>query len=304
MKEYVKKRVKMIMFLGTVGALSFSLVAKPVLKTIKAYVNPGMSYTLNGEKVLNGVQTITYDNKTYVPIADVAKILGIETKFENNTLALTTSRGTLATKSWATTTDGAYKITPETTGTVSIKEAVIKDIKAENKLVTVLKAGAEDKTENYTILNITDVTKILRENDTKTYTLSDLKSDMKVSVKHSSVTTSTLPIQTVAFEIKILALASEEDKDDDKEDKDEVKTFFKDARIVEVNNKDKYIVIESGKKGNLKIAFSNKTKVKFENAKKQPNANALKEGQIADIKVESSNEGGLQILEITVKSSK
>ncbi|MDF2613918.1 MAG: hypothetical protein K0S71_1704 [Clostridia bacterium] len=398
MNQYFAKKLKAVAFFGTIGVLSFTLVAKPAMKSVKAYVNPAISYTLNGEKVLADSKTIAYDNKTYVPLADVAKILGLQTQFNNNTVTMTTSPQQITTSTTTsgtiqtnpTTTSGAFVVTPTTTGTVEIAKAIIKEVKVESKTVTIYKAGTEDKTENYTILNISDatkitsesdtkayaladlkagmevsvkhstvvssavppqteafeikmlaqkveiakaiikevkvesktvtiykegtedkaenytilnisdVTKITSESDTKAYTLADLKAGMEVSVKHSTVVSSSVPPQTLAFEIKMLGQKTEEDKDDEKKE-----TLLKDAKIIEVNNSGKYIVVQGGAQegGQLKISFGNKTKVKYEGAKKQPNANSLKAGQIADIKFETA-EGKSTILEIIVKESK
>ena len=292
MNKLFTKRMKTIAFFGTIGVLSFTLVAKPAFKAVRAYINPTISYTLDGEKVLKNAKTITYDNKTYVPLADVAKLMGLQTRYQNNTIIMTTKP--------QVTTDGAFQITPQTTGTVTIPKAIIKEVKVESKTVTIFKAGAEDKTENYIILNISDITKIVKERDTKTYALTELKTGMEVSVKHSNIITSSLPPQTTAFEIKMLTQKLEDDKDveDDKDDVDNKQTSLKDAKIVEINNSGKYIIIEGVTKDGkpFKILFDNKTKVKYEDSKKQPNTNALKAGQIADIKLE-----GARILEMMVK---
>jgi hypothetical protein len=305
MNQLFTKRMKALAFFGTISILSLTLVAKPALKKIKAYVNPTITYTLNGEKVLTDTKTITYDNKTYVPLADVAKLMGLQTKFENNTVIMTkttTPAIVVTPEVKPPTTTGAFVVTPETTETVEIAKAIIKEAKVESKTVTIYKAGDADKIENYTILNISDATKILHESDTKVYTLADLKAGMEVSVKHSKVTTSSLPPQTAAFEIKILAQKGDEDKDDEKEE-----ITLTGVKILEVSNSGKYITVEGGTEegGQIKITFDNKTKVKYEGAKKQPNANALKVGQIVNVKLERSKTAATssdaKILEITVK---
>lgn len=294
MNQLLIKKMKTIAFFSTMGVLSFTLMAKPTLKTIKAYLNPAISYTLDGESVLKNAKTITYDNKTYIPLADVAKLMGLDTKFKNDTVIMTEKPDaglTIPKTKTPITTGSAFEITPETTATVVVKQATIKEIKTENKTVTIFKPGDADKTESYIILNISDVTKIVKEEDKKVYTLADLKAGMDVSVKHSKITSSSLPLQTVAFEIKILAPDKEEQRS------------LNDVKIIEVNNSGKYIIVEDQKAegGQLKISFDNKTKVKYQDAKKQPNVNALQAGQTADIKL-AGDTLQAKIIEITVKS--
>lgn len=299
MQKIFKKRKNMILFLIAMGLLSCSIAAKPTLKTVKAYLNPTMVYTLDGQKVLQNTSTITYGDKTYVPLAEVAKIMGLEMKLENNIVVMTT-KGDQSAVPAPVTTGSAVQITPDTAGSVFINKAFVKEIKVESKTVTVHKDGREDKTENYVVLNISDITKILREGDDKLYALGDLKEGMPVSVKHSSVTTSSLPLQTTAFEIKMLAQNAAELQKGLAE--------LKDAKILEVNNGSKYIVVISkdSKSGQLKLLFSNKTKVKYEGLTKQPNINALKAGQIVDIKLDgavAADAPEAKILEIVVKNT-
>lgn len=210
MNQLFTKKMKAIVFLGTMGVLSFTLVAKPALKTIKAYINPSISYTLDGQKVLGDVKTITYDNKTYVPLADVAKIAGLQTKFENNTIIMT--KGTIALPQLPA---------PQTTTPATV-------------------------------------------------------------VVPAPVTTPQV------IDVK------------------EVITSYENVKIVQVDNSGKYIIIQAEGK-QIKALFDNKTKVNYEDSKKQPNANSLKAGQTVDIKLASttaSSEGSVvKILEIKVKDN-
>ncbi|WP_070000289.1 hypothetical protein [Cellulosilyticum sp. I15G10I2] len=301
MKQLTKK-IKSGVFLGTLVAVSFTLTAKPALKTIKAYLNPTISYTLNGEKVLEDTKTINYDNKTYIPLADVAKIMDMQIKLENNTMIMTTKTATQP---------------GEEKESVLIPEAIIKAVDAAHKKVIILKKESEDKIENYIVLNISDQTKISHEENKKVYTVEDLKTDMRVSVTHAKEMTYSLPPQTSVFEIKMLTVdtgkteeekddADKKDKEDDedeKDDKGEKQTTLKNVRIIEVNNGAKYIVVEAAAKdkGSFKIAFDNKIKIKYEGEKKQPNVNALKAGQMIDIKIGNSDSELFKILEVTVK---
>ncbi len=297
MNKLFTKRIRGLAFMGTLIVVSFTLAAKPTLKTIKAYLNPTISYTLNGEKVLKDTQTITYNNKTYVPLAEVAKLMALQVKLENNTVVMTTKsseQGSLEREEFI------------------IPRAIIKQIDSTHRKVTILRVGNEDKIENYIVLNISNQTKIKYEDNDKVYNIEDLKRDMEVGVKHSKTITFSNPPQTEAFEIKILSQKDKEDqeeenKEESEKEKTEKQTILKDIKIVEVNNSEKYIIVEAAEKQGtqFKLSFDHKTKVKYEEAKKQPHANALKAGQVADIKIEGSMTSlntAAKILEITVKS--
>lgn len=300
MNKLFTKKMRTLVFLGTMGALSLTLAAKPALKTVKAYVNPAISYTLNGEKVLADSKILTYDNKTYVPLADVAKLLGLQTQVSNNTISLTASQLALpaSVTTAPVTTDSVIDVTPIPADAVVVPKATIKEVQADAKTVTILKDGTEDKTENYIVLNISDATKIINQADQKAYALTDLKAGTAVAVKYSNVTTTSAPTQFAAYEITVL------DPNAADKDQQEVKTekvALKGVKIAQVSNSGKYIVLEGQ---DLKIAFGNKTKIKFEGAKKLPNANSLKAGLIVDIEFEktvSKDTTTAKIVSITVK---
>lgn len=71
--------------------------------------------------------------------------------------------------------------------------------------VVVGKNDSPEEITSQTILNVTDETFIHHEKNKMLYTVEDLEKGMKVSVKHSPIMTLSLPGQTAAFEITILA---------------------------------------------------------------------------------------------------
>lgn len=71
--------------------------------------------------------------------------------------------------------------------------------------VVVGKNDSPNEITSQTILNVNDDTSIHHEKNKMLYTVKDLEKGMKVSVKHSPIMTMSLPGQTTAFEITILA---------------------------------------------------------------------------------------------------
>ena len=221
-KKLLSKRV-----VATVAAMSLiavPLVAKPVMKKITAYLNPTISYAYDGDKILNGVNSITYENKTYVPVSEFTEALGKDLSYKNGKIIITSK--------------------VEDQKQIIIDKATIKEINKKDNQVAILPAGSEDRYENYIILNVGPNTLLRHEKIKIRVVLDDLKAGMEVKVAHSLLSTASLPSQTNAFDIMIYADNTEADTEDISQDH-KIST----GTVKEVLSKDKQVVIlPAGKK--------------------------------------------------------
>lgn len=194
--------------IGTSLLVSTSIIAAPMLKEIKAYLNPSIQYTLDGKSILENTQTISYNNRNYVSVADLANALGLEVSYKNNTVTFTSSKEEV----------------------ITISEATIKEILPDSNQIVVLPSGAEDTPAHYLTLNINSETIIKDTESVHTYTLEELKEGMTLSVEHSSAMTRSLPPQTVAYTITLL-------------DKNPTYTLLTNMSIVSINEAEDYFII-------------------------------------------------------------
>lgn len=182
-KKLLSKKV--IAIVATMSLVSVPLVAKPIMKKITAYLNPTITYIYDGKEILDDVNSITYGNKTYIPVSEFAKALGKDVRYKNGKIIITSK--------------------VEDVKQIIIDKAVIKEIDKQNNQVTILPAGRKDSYENYIILNVGSDTFLRHEKLKKIVVLDDLEVGMEVKVAHSLVSTSSLPPQTNAFEMMIYA---------------------------------------------------------------------------------------------------
>lgn len=180
-KKLVSKKV--IGFVVAMSLMSVTLVAKPVMKKITAYLNPMITYDYDGEEILEDINAITYENKTYVPVSEFAKALGKDVSYKNG-------------KIYISSKDKEVK-------QIVIDKAFIKEVNKENNQVTILPANSKDSYENYIVLNVGPDTLLRHEKIKKRIVLNDLEVGMEVKVAHSLMSTFSIPPQTSAFEIMI-----------------------------------------------------------------------------------------------------
>lgn len=265
----LSKKLK-ITLIGTSLLLGTSLVAAPHLKNVKAFLNPTITYTLDGNVILKGTNTLNYNNKNYVSVAELAKALGLEVSYKGNTVSFTTSKNDTPTDK------------PTLSDDITIAKATIKQISMDDKQVTILPDGQTDTPINYIVLNIGDNTVIKHILNKAIYTLSDLSEGMSISVTHSNAMTRSLPPQTATFTLTILEETLEAAPE----------SITLDNRVVvEVNHKENYFVVvpqgADAKDINNQtiIRYDQKTKLTFANSKKQPNINSLKVGSLVTLHV-------------------
>ena len=175
----------------------------------------------------------------------------------------------------------------------TIKKAVIKDVEEDDRTITILPEGKDNRPENYIILDIGKGTQLAHETIKKVVTLDDLEEGMLVKVVHSSAVTKSLPPRTAAIEVIVLKengdLISddyEDDFDNDFDDDTIYETDIENAKIMEINHGKKYMVVQNNG-GTYTVKFNNKTKVEFDDDDdRKANVNSLKIGQSVDIELE------------------
>ena len=192
MNKKIQKGLKLLMIGTVIGALSIPVIAKPALKKIEAFLNSSLTYVIDGKEVMKDVDAITYKDRTYISLAELSEALGKEITYDNGVITITTQKN----------------VTPQETlpEYMTIEKALIKDVDLANGKVTILPEGKEDLVENYIVLNIDPETVSVRHELLKIgLTAQDLVPGYEVSVKHSPIMQPSLPPQTPAFEIIILA---------------------------------------------------------------------------------------------------
>lgn len=265
---FLKSKNLPFIIVGTSLLVCTSLIAAPVLKEIKAYLNPSIQYTLDGEAILDGTKTISYNNKNYVSVADLANALGLEVSYENNTVSLTSPK--------------AEVVTVPQTEVVTIPQATIKEVLMDSNQIVILPEGAEDMSTNYLVLNISTETTIKDTASEHTYTLKDLKEGMTLSIEHSPMMTRSMPPQTAAYTITLL---------DQTGANNEAPTslLLKNMSVVSINADEDYFIIAP--KGEVQEDPNNQTIIRYSkdtliNAKANQNiSDALQVGDLVTVKV-------------------
>ena len=216
---------KLLVMLTAMGTLSVTLIAAPIVKNVTAKIDPAISFELNGEKVMGDSEALMYNDTLYVPVRAISETLDADITYKNKVVSITTGETDpeAASSNTKESQVSATEITPELEA-VTIDEATIMSVDVESKQVGVLPAGKEDVFTNYIILNISEDTTLTQ--DGTSLTLNDLVEGMKVSVTHSSVSTRSLPPQTAAFTLNVLAEA---------EVKPLENVTLEDVQVVEVN---------------------------------------------------------------------
>ena len=260
---FFKSRKLPFIILGTSLLICTSVFAAPALKQIKAYLNPSIHYTLNGQTILTDTTTLSYQNKNYVSVADLANALGLDVKYENNTVSL---------------------ISPQDK-VITIPQAIIREVIPESNQIVILPTDAKDTPTDYLILNITSETTIQNAYSNLVYTLEDLQEGMTLSVEHSAAMTRSLPPQTAAYTLTILENNNTCTLNDEKAGD----TILSKMNIVRVNADESYfIVVPEGKDetdfyDQIIIRYSKDTLMHTQSG--QELTSAFKEGQIVTIKV-------------------
>lgn len=261
---FLKSKNLSFIIIGTSLLVSTSIIAAPMLKEIKAYLNPSIQYTLDGESILESTQTISYNNRNYVSVADLANALGLEVSYKNNTVSFTSPKEDV----------------------VTVPQATIKEILPDSNQIVILPAGAEDTSAHYLILNINSETTIKDTESAHTYTLKDLKEGMTLSVEHSPMMTRSLPPQTAAYTITLLEKKPTSVIEDENFPNS---TLLTNMSIVSINADENYFIIAP--KGENQADLNNQTIIRYSkdtliNGKANQNISvSLQVGNLVTVKV-------------------
>lgn len=258
--------------IGTSILLCSSLVAAPHLKQVKAFLNPNITYTLDGTAILEGTNTLNYNDKNYISVAELAKALGLEVSYKDNVVSFVTSHKEDTT------------MQPSDANSITIAKATIKELYLDTNQLTILPEGMPNEPRYYIVLNISSNTVIKDDVNKAIYKLNDLSEGMTISVTHSLAMTRSLPPQTEAFTITILG-----DHEDVVANPESI--TLENRVVVEVNHKENYFVVTpQGADANdinnqTIIRYDQNTKLSFDNSPKQPNINSLKVGALVTLHI-------------------
>lgn len=275
MKNKLTQKTKVLAMVGAISVMSISTIAAPIIQEVKANFKSNISYTLNGENVLEGKGGLVYNDQVYVPVRDIAKTLGFTVDYKNDTVIMNnqTNSNTRETKD--------NDATETVNDAITIEKALIKNINLEGKQVTILPEGKEDKPENYLILTVGENTTIGHYKVKRLFALEDLAEGMSVSVSHSPISTRSLPPQSPAFNITML---------EDLKEGTVQNITFKDLTIIEISeNKNSIVVSDSKDKNDINaqkiIHLSDETNIHHAKNKRIYKATDLEVGQKVTVTV-------------------
>lgn len=177
MKKQFTTKMKVLTAVGVLSTMSLTAIATPIIQEVSANLRKDITFTLNGEKVLEGASTLQYNDTTYIPARVLIEELGFKVDYKDGNIAITQATNT-ATRN----VEGIEQL-PELEG-VPISQATIKSINKTDKQVLIVTADEREIMLNTGELDLTE-----------------LAVDMTVRVIHSPAMTRSLPPQTAAFEI-------------------------------------------------------------------------------------------------------
>lgn len=184
-----KIKQKLIVALAITTVIALPLTAKPIRQKITAYLNPHITYTFDGQNILKGNQTVTYNNQNYVSVGDLAKALGKEVSFKDGVVSITTPEDDQSTSGLE---NGI------------IEKAIIKEVNVKGKTLTILPVGQADKLENYMIINVSNETQVVHERLKSIIRFEELEEGMTLKIIHAPMVTASLPAQTTAYKLVVL----------------------------------------------------------------------------------------------------
>lgn len=184
-----KIKQKLVLALAITTVIALPLTAKPIRQRITAYLNPGITYTFDGQNILKDSQTITYNNQNYVSVSELAKALGKEVSFKNGVVSIITPE--------------KDQITGDLKNGV-IEKAIIKEIDIKGKSLTILPVGQADKSENYMIINVPNEAEVVHERLKSIIRFTELEEGMTLKIIHAPMVTASLPAQTTAYKLIVL----------------------------------------------------------------------------------------------------
>ena len=178
----------------TIGMITLPMEEAPMVQKIAASRTTGISYVLDGVKILEGATTLQYEDRNYISVADFARALGKEVAYEDGQIIRTTKEvkeaiATLPVEEEEAMSEEELRALDERLAQgVEIERAIIKEVDTEGKYITVLPAGLEDNVGQYVVIVLQDNT-IIKGLDHVEGTINDLKVGAEVHIIHSPMMT-------------------------------------------------------------------------------------------------------------------
>ena len=252
---------KLLMVVGLVGAMGVGVMANPLYQEVKAIFNPTLQYELDGEEVLQGKGGLVYQDKVYLPIRDVATILGIDVEYKDKTVILK-NKVNIEEKPEIKLPIAEEKLSEDFKGTVL-------NVDLENSRITIL----NDK-DIEIVLNVSKETSFFGKHgditDKRLYNIQDLKEGMEISGSKSQIETASFPAQSAVYVINI-EIGEQTTREED------FSIDFK-GTVLEVNEKNNQILVLLENDNEVVLNVSDETKFFGENVDKNYSMKDIEEG--------------------------
>lgn len=197
MNKKLSNTIKTFVAIGALSTVGFSVIATPIMQEIKATFKSNLTYTLNGESVLEGKGGLVYEDQIYIPLRDLANTLGTKVDYKNNQITMTQEGQSTAQKS---VEEPEIAICP-----IGYIEDTITAIDKEAQTITF---GDLADAESQLVIKVTDQTLIKHTKNKRAYTFADLELGQKIGFISNGVMTNN---QLEAIEITLLDSAETEE---------------------------------------------------------------------------------------------
>lgn len=197
MNKKLSNTIKTLLAIGVLSTVGFSAIAAPIIQEVKANFKSNLTYTLNGESILEGKGGLVYEDQIYIPLRDLATALGTSVDYTNNHITLTQKDETTADNTASKATDLPE---PEVCPIGYIEDTIV----ALDKEAQTITLGDKDDIESQIIVKVTDSTAIKHEKNKRIYTFADLEVGQKIGFISNGIMTASLPAQFEAIEITLV----------------------------------------------------------------------------------------------------
>ncbi|MEG1830177.1 MAG: hypothetical protein RR309_12345, partial [Cellulosilyticaceae bacterium] len=89
MKKQFTTKMKVLTAIGVLSTMSLTAIAAPILQEVSATLRKDITFTLNGEKTLEGTNVIMYENSAYLPLRALGDELGMKIDYVDGEIKIT-----------------------------------------------------------------------------------------------------------------------------------------------------------------------------------------------------------------------
>ncbi|MGL4363000.1 MAG: hypothetical protein ACRCSG_07040 [Cellulosilyticaceae bacterium] len=187
-----------------IASLSLSLSAAPILKKVQAYFNPTITYIVEGEEITGTTNALTYRDTTYLPLAEITRLLGDNISYDKGVITITKPDADLNTID-----ENINLISPSIDDIVqqslTIERAYVTDVDAVNKRITVALENEEGEVLDTIIFLTSDNTTYSSAvNPDVTKTFENILVGSPVKIEHSMIMMPSFPAQIEAYSFTLL----------------------------------------------------------------------------------------------------